>query len=263
MAAYAKGLTAQMDTALQPLANIWTLSLLLAACLALPSGILQGYAGFGGALFAAPFFALLFGPATGFSMLVILMLVSQAPLFPEALRNADWKEFLPPSIAAAITMPLGISFLVAADPTFIRRGMGVFILLITVVMMLGYRYTGKRRIWVGIGTGGAAGAISGFFGVPAFPLAAIYLHHADRSPAEIRANVLAAICCTLTVYLIVLSLNGAYNRSVLVHAAILTPIFTAGVYLGQYLFRIAPIGWFKKITYAILICTAFIMMTAA
>lgn len=242
--------------------DLLTMNLLLAACLALPSGILQGYAGFGGALFASPFFALLFGPSTGFSILVILMLFSQAPLFPEALRKADWKEFAPPSIAAAITMPLGVAFLVAADPTFIRRGMGTLILLVTFVMMLGYRYSGKRRIWVGFGTGGAAGAISGFFGVPAFPLAAIYLHHADRSPGEIRANVLAAICCTLTVYLIVLSLNGAYNTSVLLHAAILTPIFTAGVYLGQYLFRVAPTEWFKKVTYGILICTALLMMAS-
>jgi len=249
-----------MNAILQNLNDALTLRLLLAACLALPSGVLQGYAGFGGALFASPFFALLFGPAAGFSTLVILMLFSQAPLFPGALRKGNWKEFAPPSISAAITMPLGVSFLVAADPTFIRRGMGVFILLITVVMMLGYRYTGKRRIWVGIGTGGAAGAISGFFGVPAFPLAAIYLHHADRSPGEIRANVLAAICCTLTVYLIVLSLNGAYSPTLLIRAAILTPIFLGGVYLGQYLFRIAPADWFKKVTYAVLICTALIML---
>jgi hypothetical protein len=40
------------------------MNVLLAACLALPSGTLQGYAGFGGALFAARFFASLFGPAT-------------------------------------------------------------------------------------------------------------------------------------------------------------------------------------------------------
>lgn len=250
-----------MDAVFQALANAGTLSLLLAACLALPSGIVQGYAGFGGALFAAPFFAVLFGPATGFSILVILMLFSQAPLYPEAFRNADWKEFAPPAVSAAITMPLGVSFLVTADPTFIRRAMGVLILLITIVMMFGYRYSGKRRILVGLGTGGAAGAISGFFGVPAFPLAAIYLHNSGLSPGVIRANVMAAICCTLTVYLIVLILSGAYNRSVLIHAAILTPIFTAGVYLGQYLFRIAPVDWFKKITYAILICTALVMMT--
>ncbi len=234
--------------------------MLLAACLALPSGIIQGYAGFGGALFAAPLFALLLGPVTGFSILVILMLFSQAPLYPEALRKADWKEVAPLAVSSAVTMPLGVSFFVAADPTFIRRGMGVLILLITIVMMFGYRYAGKRRILVGIATGAAAGAISGFFGVPAFPLSVIYLHNSGHSPGAIRANVLAAICCILTVYLIMLGLNGIYNVSLLIQAAILTPVFTVGVYLGQYLFRIAPADWFKNITYAILICTALIMM---
>ena len=43
-------------------------------------------------------------------------------------------------------------------------------------------------------------------------------------------------------------------------AALLTPIFTVGVYSGQYLFRIAPADWFKKVTYALLICTALIML---
>jgi uncharacterized membrane protein YfcA len=247
------------DAFLQIFGDLWTVSFLIAACVAVPSGIIQGYAGFGGALFAAPLFAVLFGPVTGFSILVILMLFSQAALFPEALRKADWKEVAPVAVASAVTMPLGVAFFVAADPTFIRRGMGVLILLITIVMMFGYRYAGKRRTLVGIGTGATTGAISGFFGVPAFPLAAIYLHNSSLAPSAIRANVLAAIICTLTVYLIVLSVNGLYNRSVLMQAAVLVPIFTAGIYLGRYLFRIAPADWFKKATYGILIFTALIM----
>jgi uncharacterized membrane protein YfcA len=247
------------DAFLQIFGDLWTVSFLIAACVAVPSGIIQGYAGFGGALFAAPLFAVLFGPVTGFSILVILMLFSQAALFPEALRKADWKEVAPVAVASAVTMPLGVAFFVAADPTFIRRGMGVLILLITIVMMFGYRYAGKRRTLVGIGTGATTGAISGFFGVPAFPLAAIYLHNSSLAPSAIRANVLAAIICTLTVYLIVLSVNGLYNRSVLMQAAVLVPIFTAGIFWGRYLFRIAPADWFKKATYGILIFTALIM----
>jgi uncharacterized membrane protein YfcA len=248
------------DALLQIFGDVWTVSFLVAACVAVPSGIIQGYAGFGGALFAAPLFALLFGPVTGFSILVILMLFSQAALFPEALRKADWKEVAPVAVSAAVMMPLGVSFFVAADPTFIRRGMGVLILLITIVMMFGYRYAGKRRTLVGIGTGTASGAISGFFGVPAFPLSAIYLHNSSLAPGAIRANVLAAIICTLTVYLIVLSVKGIYNRPILTHSFALLPIFTAGIYFGRHLFRIAPADWFKKVTYGILIATALIML---
>ena len=62
------------------------------------------------------------------------------------------------------------------------------------------------------------------------------------------------------VYLIVLSLHGAYNTTIVMHATLLAPVFTIGVYFGQYLFRIAPADWFKKVTYALLICTALIML---
>ena len=222
-----------MDTIFQTLTDVWTLSLLLAACTALPSGIIQGYAGFGGALFGAPLFALLFGPATAFSILVILMLISQSQLFPEALRKADWKEVAPVSFSSVIAMSLGVFFLLSADPSFIRRGMGVLLLLITIFMMFGYRYTGKRRTLVGVATGSVAGAISGFFGVPAFPLSAIYLHNSGLSPAAIRANVLAAICCMLMVYLIVLSLHGVYNATIVMRAALLAPIFTVLLMAGN------------------------------
>jgi len=138
--------------------------------------------------------------------------------------------------------------------------MGVLILLITVVMIFDYRYSGKRRTLVGVATGSVSGAISGFFGVPAFPLAAIYLHSSSLAPAAIRVNILAAICCTLMVYLIVLSLHGAYNATIAMRAALLAPIFTLGVFSGQYLFRIAPADCFKKVTYAVLICTALVLL---
>lgn len=247
---------------MQSLTDAWALSMLIAACIALPSGTIQGYAGFGGALFAAPLFALLFGPVTGFSMIVILMLVSQLQLFSKAVRKADWKEVAPIAGSSAITMTLGLFFLVSADPSFIRRGMGVLILLITIFMIFGYRYTGKRRATVGVATGSVAGAITGSFGVPAFPLSAIYFHNSSLAPEIIRANVLAALLCTLAVSIIGLSLHGVYDSSVIVRAALLAPIFAIGVYFGQYLFRKVPVDWFKKVTYGVLICTALMMLAS-
>lgn len=47
-----------MDTVVQKLTDVWTLSLLITACIALPGGIIQRYAGFGGSFFAVPFFTL-------------------------------------------------------------------------------------------------------------------------------------------------------------------------------------------------------------
>ena len=249
-----------MDTLLRILSDVWAPELLLAVCIALPSGIIQGYAGFGGALFAVPLFAILFGPVTGFSIMVILMLVGQLQLFSKAVKKADWKEVVPVAVPSSVAMSLGILFLVSADPSFIRRGMGVFVMLITVFMMFGYRYAGERRTLVGVATGSVAGGITGSFGVPAFPLSAIYFHNSSLAPEIIRANVLTALCCTLIVSIVGLGLQGVYDGAILMRAVLLGPIFTAGIYLGQHLFRIAPADWFRKVTYAVLICTALILL---
>ena len=249
-----------MDSLFQNFNDVWTLSLLLAACIALPSGIIQGYAGFGGALFAVPLFAILFDPVTAFSILIILMLVGQLQVFSKAVKQVDWKEVAPLAVPSTITLTLGILFLVSADPTFIRRGMGVLILLITVFMMFGYRYTGKRRVLVGVATGSVAGGITGSFGVPAFPLSAIYFHSSSLAPDTIRANVLTALLCNLIVGIIGLGLQGVYNEAIIWRAVLVCPIFTVGIYLGQYLFRIAPADWFKKLTYGVLICTALFLL---
>jgi len=231
-----------------------------AACIALPAGIIQGYAGFGGALFAVPFFALLFGPVPGFSIVVILMLFGQVQLFSQAVVKAEWREVAPLVGPSMICITLGILFFVSAEPSFIRRGMGIFILLITVFMIFGWRYNGKRRILVGICTGSVAGGITGSFGVPAFPLSAVYFHSSTSSPEVIRANVLAALACNLVVGIIGLSLQGVYNVPMVMKAIFVGPVFIFGIYAGRYLFELAPAAWFQKVTYGILICTALFLL---
>lgn len=240
--------------------DAWTLSLLLAACIALPSGIIQGYAGFGGALFAVPLFTILFDPVTAFSIVVILMSTGQVHVFSKAVVKANWKEVFPVASSSCITLSLGILFLVSADPTFIRHGMGILILLITIFLMFGYRYAGKNRLLVGIATGSVAGGITGSFGVPAFPLSAIYFHNSPFSPEVIRANVLTALSCNLTVGLAGLCLQGVYDQHIIIRAILVAPVFTLGIYLGRFSFSIAPANWFKLVTYAVLICTALVLI---
>ena len=251
-----------MDVFLQNFHDIWTLSLLLAACIALPAGIIQGYAGFGGALFAVPFFALLFGPVPGFSIVVILMLFGQSHVFSKAIVKANWREVAPLVGPSMICITLGLLFFVSAEPSFIRRGMGIFVLFITVFMIFGWRYNGKRRVLVGVCTGSVAGGITGSFGVPAFPLSAIYFHSSASPPEIIRANVLAALACNLVVGIMGLSLQGVYTVAMVLQALFVGPVFIMGIYMGRYFFGLAPTAWYRIVTYGILICTALILLTS-
>ena len=108
---------------------------------------------------------------------------NQSLLFHKALRKADWKEVAPVSVSSIIAMSLGVLFLLSADPSFIWRGMGVLILLVTIIMMFGYRYTGQRRTLVGAATGSLAGAMSEFLACPPL-LSPPYFHIISASPSR-------------------------------------------------------------------------------
>ena len=113
------------------LSDVLSFNLLLAAFAVFPSGMIQGYAGFGGALVAVPFLAILFDPVTGFAMILFVVLFGQGTHFFKAAKSADWHEVGPVAAASSFTMTIGILFLVASDPTFIRKCMGIIIILIT------------------------------------------------------------------------------------------------------------------------------------
>ena len=111
-------------------------------------------------------------------------------------------------------------------------------------------------------TGAFAGGVTGSFGVPAFPLCALYFHTAS-SPAEIiRANVLTALACNLVISIIGLTIQRVYDTALVLQAFLILPVFMGGIYIGQFLFRIAPVTWFRQVTYAILIIAALTLLVA-
>jgi hypothetical protein len=95
--------------------SIWTFKLLLAAIIVFPSGLIQRYACFGGALSSIPFFAILSGPVTGFAIVLFIVVLGQGILFLSVSKKVDWSEVGPLSTPSAITISCGILFLVSAD----------------------------------------------------------------------------------------------------------------------------------------------------
>ena len=193
-------------------------------------------------------------------MILIVMFLIQASLIPKAAPKADWKEICPLAGASAITMSLGILFLVTADPTFIKKGMGVFIILIALFMISGWSYKGKKRYLVGITTGAIAGGITGGFGVAAFPLSGLYFHSSSSRQETIRGNVLMALASNLVIAIVGLSIQGIYQPTLITRALVIAPIFVCSAFLGQFLFNYAPVNWFKPVIYTILILSAITLL---
>jgi hypothetical protein len=62
---------------------------------------------------------------------------------------------------------------------------------------------------------------------------------------------LAALACGLAVAITGLFFQNIYNQEMLLRAEIIAPTFILGVKLGEYIFKIARVNWFKKVTYFI------------
>tara|TARA_B110000438_G_C15441477_1_gene490586 strand:- start:36 stop:494 length:459 start_codon:yes stop_codon:yes gene_type:complete len=146
--------------------------------------------------------------------------------------------------------------LVSTDPEIIRKGMAVFVLFITGFMMSGWSYSGKHATLSGVFTGAVSGGITGCFGVPGFPLQVMYFHSSLENVELKRANVLAAMACGALVAIFGLIIQDVYTVTLLSRALIIAPIFIIGAKVGEYLYQISPVDWFKKVTYGILIFTS-------
>ena len=57
-----------------------------------------------------------------------------------------------------------------------------------------------------------------------------------------------------------LIVNGAYTETTIARSIVIVPIFIAGAWCGRYLFKVAPLAWFKKVVYAILLVTGISML---
>jgi uncharacterized protein len=126
--------------------------------------------------------------------------------------------------------------------------MGIFILLAAGLLISGWLYKGGRNKITSVLAGLCTGGVMGSFGMPAGPIMVIYYMSAPVEPQVQRANIIISVGVVLLFMMGGLYFNGAYHKSTVARAVVITPIFMAGAWSGSYLFRIAPVSWFKKVT---------------
>lgn len=235
--------------------DVLNLNLMVGGLVAGFSGLMAGYAGFGGPLILVPVLAFLFSPLEAIGMTAICATVALLALFPNAAKNAHWPEVAPVIITTVLSLSIGLTFLISANPDFIRRGMGVFVTAVALLMMSGWSYRGPRSVVVGGAVGILSGGVTGAFGVPGGPFIVLYFLSAPFPPKTQRANIMV-VTTTLGIFLVGgLVTAGVYDAPLLMRAAMITPFFVAGSQIGKRLFAIAPSVWFKRMAIALLLAT--------
>ena len=122
---------------------------------------LQGLTGFGYSLFSLPLLAFLMPVSAAVPMLCITSILLNLIVFLRARKNLDLKRILPLLISGTAALPAGIWLLRTADESFLKIGVGIIVILSSLIYLSGFRITVRREKLAMIPVGFLSGLLNG------------------------------------------------------------------------------------------------------
>jgi uncharacterized membrane protein YfcA len=227
----------------------------LAVAIALLSGVVRGFSGFGSALIFVPLISALYDPARATP---IFCLIDAALMFPMALRafgRCHWPEVAPMALAAAAFTPVGVYALVVVDPVVLRWAIAAAVAAALALLASGLRYQGRPHMAATLGVGAVAGVLGGSAQISGAPVAAYWL----AGPAEratIRANMIAMFALVSVATFASLLWAGLLTAEVARLALWLGPAYGLGIFLGARRFVSATDAGYRRAAYAVILLAA-------
>ena len=217
------------------------------------AGLIRGFAGVGSGMVMAPIFAILFGPVETVVVIILMEIVVTCQLLPGVRREIDWKVIAPMGGAAAISMPAGLWLLVSLDPDLIVRSIALVVVASSIVLMMGWRYDGEKKLWASLGIGALSGVLMASTSLGNPPVMAYLLSGRDGAATN-RANFTGYFGITLVALIGMMGAAGLIGGSALTKAVILLPIFMGAAWVGSRLFRQSSEALYRRIALALLFC---------
>ena len=230
-----------------------TQDLLIALGVAAAAGLMRGFAGVGSGMLMAPVFAILFGPVQTVAVIILMEIVVTAQLLPGVRREINWKVIAPMGVAAAILMPAGSWLLISLEPDLIARIIAFVVVVFSIVLMIGWRYDGEKKLWASLGVGALSGVLMASTSLGNPPVMAYLLSSRDAAATN-RANFTGYFAVSLVALIAMMALTGLIDRNALVTAAILMPVFMAAAWAGSKLFRRSSEALYRRVALGLLFC---------
>jgi uncharacterized membrane protein YfcA len=233
--------------------------LILAIAIALLSGAVRGFSGFGSALMYVPLMSAVYGPRIAAATFLAVDLVTGAVFALRVGHDCNWREILPLAAAAAVAAPFGTLILLFTDPTVLRWMISALVLLMVVVLASGWRYHGVPILPITLAVGFLAGLLGGAVQISGPPVIVYWL----GGPSDVRvmrANFVVYFALTAVVLTIAYLSRGLINAEVLALAAILGPLHILAIAAGAPLFHRASGHTYRRVAYVIMAVAGLVSM---
>jgi hypothetical protein len=168
---------------------------------------------------------------------VVLLLESlaAAPMLVQLRRLVRWRVIGPIIAAACATVPLGTYVLMHADPLVLRRLIAATVIVFSLLLFRGWRYSGEQRLATALGLGAVAGTMVGATSMGGPPVILYLLAGPDRIETT-RANLTYFVGAISLAGIAMLWLGGVLDARAAWLAAALAPGYYGGMVLGTRLF---------------------------
>lgn len=210
-------------------------TLAIALAIGALAGVIRGITGFGGAMVMSPPLALLLGPLLTVPVVLLLESLAAAPMLVQTRQLVRWRVIGPIIAAACVTVPLGTYILVSVDPQVMRRVIAAVVIVFSLLLLRGWRYSGEQRLATGVGLGAVSGAMVGATSMGGPPVI-LYLVAGPDPIDTTRANLTYFVGAISLAGVAMMWLSGVLGMRGLWLAAALAPGYYLGMVLGTRLF---------------------------
>jgi uncharacterized protein len=219
------------------------------------AGAVRGFSGFGSAFIFMPLASAVVGPQVAAPVILLIDIVSAAPMIPEGWRHGDKRDVGIMALGLPIGIPIGAWALTHSDPLLVRWFLVAMIIPMLALLMSGWRYRGRPTSALTVTVGAMSGFLSGIAQMGAPPIILYWLGSANTARV-VRANVVLLFAVSTIIVTGTYAYSGLLQWSLLGLVALTGPAYGFGVWVGARMFRMASERTFRRLCYALIALAA-------
>lgn len=225
------------------------------------AAFVQSISGFGLALLSVPLMSLFTDVRLSAVVVNLIGLVTTSAQAWKEREHADAPLAVRVTVAAIIGMPLGLVAFLFMSETYLKVGLGIVVLFVTLLLMRGFtlRSTTRTADWL---LGGASGALSTSVGTNGPPL--VFLFQARQMPQEIfRATISRVFILSNIVTVIIFASAGKITVDSIVAAAVSLPVLVIAISAGFWTRRFVNQQRFRILVLTLLVISGLSTIVSA
>jgi len=222
-------------------------------------GLVRGATGFGGALVMVPLLATVTTPAAAVSLVLLIEVAGYADMLRHAGPRIQWRAIGALTVAAIVAVPLGVYAVTHVDTAIMTRVIAGCVIVLALILMTGWRYTGTPAWPVTVGVGAVSGALDGLAGVPGPPVA-LFLYGGPHAARTVRDNLVGYFLLLDLATLVAFAIEGTLRAELLWLGLGSLPVSIVANGIGVWLARRLPETLLRRLALLVVVAAGMALL---